>query len=199
MAKKKVYAYLVNGQKGIAETWPECEVKVKGIAGAKFKGFESRVEAEKWLELGADYSKKHLTAEKGVYFDAGTGPGNGVEINVTDQKGQSLLGEILSKKDLNDKDRQYAPKEATNNYGELLACKYALQIAEKQGIKNIFGDSKLVIDYWSKWMVKKDVAIETARLAKEVSKLREEFEKNGGKIKRVSGGSNPADLGFHKG
>jgi len=29
--------------------------------------------------------------------------------------------------------------------------------------------------------------------------LREAFEKEGGKIKRVSGGSNPADLGFHKG
>ncbi|MFA6336957.1 MAG: viroplasmin family protein [Candidatus Paceibacterota bacterium] len=199
MAKKKVYAYLVNGRKGIAETWPECEAIVKGIAGAKFKGFESRIEAEKWLEAGADYGKKHLTAEKGVYFDAGTGPGNGVEVSVTDEKGKSLLKKILPEKELNSKGRQYAPKGATNNYGELLACKYALQIAEKEGAKNIFGDSKLVIDYWSKWMVKKDVALETVKLAKEVSGLRSEFEKKGGRIMRVSGGSNPADLGFHKG
>jgi ribonuclease HI len=199
MAKRKVYAYLVGEKKGIVETWAECEAKVVGKPEARFKGFENRAEAEKWLEAGANYNIKHLTAEEGVYFDAGTGPGNGVEVSVTDHKGKSLLGLILSPDLLNRQGRQYAPQGSTNNYGELLACKYALQIAMKQNVKKIFGDSKLVIDYWSKWMVKKGVAAETAHLAKEVSKLREDFEKNGGKVKRVSGGSNPADLGFHKG
>lgn len=199
MAKRKVYAYLVNGKSGITETWAECEEKVKGKPEARFKGFESRAEAEKWLEAGANYNIKHLTAEEGIYFDAGTGPGNGVEVSVTDRKGKSLLGLILDKGLLNQQGRQYAPQGATNNYGELLACKYALQIAEKQNIKKIFGDSKLVIDYWSKWMVKKGVALETVQIAREVSKLREEFEKKGGKVIRISGGCNPADLGFHKG
>jgi ribonuclease HI len=199
MAKRKVYAYMVGEKKGITETWPECEAKVSGRPEARFKGFESYAEAEKWLEAGANYSIKHLTAEKGIYFDAGTGPGNGVEASVTDERGKGLLGKILPAASLNRQGRQFAPQGATNNYGELLACKYALQIAEKEGVKNIFGDSKLVIDYWSKWMVKKGVSEETVKLAKEVSKLREAFEKEGGKIKRVSGGSNPADLGFHKG
>ncbi len=199
MAKRKVYAYLVNGKSGITETWAECEAKVVGKPEARFKGFESRIEAEKWLEAGANYNIKHLTAEEGVYFDAGTGPGNGVEVSVTDHKGKSLLGLILDSELLNRQGRQFAPQGTTNNYGELLACKYALQIAEKKNIKKIFGDSKLVIDYWSKWMVKKGVALETVQIAREVSKLREAFEKEGGKIKRISGGSNPADLGFHKG
>jgi ribonuclease HI len=199
MAKKRVYAYLAGEKKGITETWPECEAIVSGKPEARFKGFESRPEAEKWLAAGANYSIKHLTAEDGVYFDAGTGPGNGVEISVTDRRGKSLLGMILDKETLNRQGRQFAPRGATNNYGELLACKYALQIAMKQDIKKIFGDSKLVIDYWSKWMVKKGVAAETVRLAREVAGLREGFEKNGGKVIRVSGGNNPADLGFHKG
>lgn len=196
---KKFYAYSVGGKNGVTETWAECESIVSGRPESRFKGFSTREEAEKWLEAGADYRIKHVAVEEGIYFDAGTGPGNGVEVSVTDEKGRSLLGKILPKEALNPQGRQFAPEGATNNYGELLACKYALQIAGKESVKKIFGDSKLVIDYWSKWMVKKEVAVETARLAKEVSKLRSDFEKEGGKVGRVSGGSNPADLGFHKG
>ena len=35
-------------------------------------------------------------------------------------------------------------------------------------------------------------------LIKKVSKLREEFERENGKIKKISGDVNPADLGFHR-
>jgi len=199
MAKRKFYAYSVGEQKGVTDTWAECESIVAGRQGARFKGFESRGEAERWLEAGANYTIKHIAAEKGIYFDAGTGAGNGVEINVTDEKGQSLLGKVLDKEILGFKGHYLLPQGVTNNYGELLACKYALQIAEQDSAKEIFGDSKLVIDYWSKWMVKKGVSEETVKLSREVSGLREKFEKGGGKVIRVSGGSNPADLGFHKG
>ena len=89
-------------------------------------------------------------------------------------------------------------KNATNNYGELLALKYALEIAEKLNIKKIFGDSKLVIEYWSQWKMKrKELPHATVELAGEVAAMREAFEKNGGHIVRISGDDNPADLGFH--
>ncbi|MCX6720137.1 MAG: ribonuclease HI, partial [Candidatus Staskawiczbacteria bacterium] len=65
--------------------------------------------------------------------------------------------------------------------------------------KKVFGDSKLVVEYWSKGHIKYEVGEETVNLAQEVKILRREFEKNGGKIFLISGGSNPADLGFHKG
>lgn len=65
--------------------------------------------------------------------------------------------------------------------------------------KKVFGDSKLVIEFWSKWRIKKEVDEKTKKLAKEVSLLRKEFEEQGGEIILISGGSNPADLGFHKG
>ena len=86
---------------------------------------------------------------------------------------------------------------ATNNYGELLACKYAIEIAMAEDIKKVFGDSSLIIDFWTKWRVKKDVEEETFDLAREVAGLRSEFEKQGGEVIRISGGENPADLGFH--
>jgi len=196
---KKYYAYLVDGESGITDNWPECQEIVAGKNGAKFKGFESQESAEAWLETGADYKVKNIAVEDGIYFDSGTGAGNGVEINVTDKTGKKLLHKVLDKNKLNEKGHHYAQEGTTNNFGELLACKYALELAIKEGEKRIFGDSKLVIEYWSKGHIKYEVGEETVNLAHEVKMLRKEFESKGGKIELISGGSNPADLGFHKG
>ena len=57
----------------------------------------------------------------------------------------------------------------------------------------------MVVEYWSKGHIKYEVGEETVNLAQEVKVLRREFEKIGGKIILISGGSNPADLGFHRG
>lgn len=71
--KKKFYAYLTEGLNGITDNWSDCDKIVSGVPGARFKGFETREEAERWLAAGADYNLKHIAAEKGIYFDAGTG------------------------------------------------------------------------------------------------------------------------------
>ena len=180
---------------GITETWAECQTIVSGKK-AKYKSFESKGEAQRWLDAGADYEIKHLAKEDGIYFDAGTGGGRGVEINVTNKEGKSYLFEILP--NLNEKGHYLIPEDATNNFGELLASKYALEIALKKDIKKIFGDSKLILEYWSKGHIKKEVGEKTVTLAKEVQKLRYAFEQDGGQMLFISGGSNPADLGFHK-
>lgn len=192
--KTKFYAYSIDEIKGITDNWTECQSIVSGKV-AKYKSFETREEAERWLEAGADYSIKHIASEKGIYFDAGTGAGLGVQINVTDENGKSLLFKILP----TNKEGHYLIKgNVTNNFGELLASKYALELALKKDVKKIFGDSKLILDYWSKGYIKKEVGEETVSLANEVKRLRYEFEKGGGKMMHISGGSNPADLGFHK-
>jgi ribonuclease H-related protein len=198
MPKKKYYAYSVDIEKGITESWPECQNVVSGIPGAKYKSFESRGEAERWLEAGANYQIKHIAAQAGIYFDAGTGGGNGVEINVADARGNGLLFKVLPESALSEKGHFKIAGRVTNNYGELLACKYALTIAAQDNVKNVFGDSKLIIDYWSKGHIKKDMGADTIALAEEVAKLRWRFEQAGGQLSRVSGGANPADLGFHK-
>jgi ribonuclease HI len=199
MSKKKYYAYSINGKTGITDNWPECQKIVSGMINTKYKGFETKDQAERWLCSGADYKSKNTASEKGIYFDAGTGAGNGVEISVTDELGNSLLSKILKKQDINEKGFHLIVNAVTNNYGELLACKYALEIALKEDIKKIFGDSKLILDYWSKGFIKKELPEETISLANEVKKLRYNFEKEGGEMNHISGGSNPADLGFHRG
>jgi ribonuclease H-related protein len=200
MATKKFYAYYVpEGElKGVADTWVECEKLVKGKPGARFRGFPTREEAEEWLQGGADYSaKKQL--EPGVYFDAGTGRGEGVEISLTDEKGVNLLSEAMGEERINKYGKHLITKDVSNNFGELLACKYALDIAMQRGIIKVFGDSKLVVDYWSKGYINiPSVSRETLELANTVADLRKEFESQGGTVQHISGDYNPADLGFHK-
>jgi ribonuclease HI len=200
--KKKYYAYVLSSQKfGIVNDWNSCEKIVSGQKGARYRGFDTKEEASRWLFLGANYEIKEVRKlDIGIYFDAGTGRGNGVEISVTDEKGKDLLHKAISKDKINNFGKHLIQNnDATNNYGELLAFYYALIIAEKENIKNIFGDSRLVIDYWSKWKAKqKELKKETVDLIRQVAKMREDFETNGGTVKRISGDHNPADLGFHK-
>jgi len=197
---KKYYAYLIPGTetKGIADSWDKCKAIVSGVPNAKFKGFKTQEKAERWLEAGADYRIKHIAAEKGIYFDAGTGSGRGVEISVTDERENNLLDLVLSQSRINKRGKHWIFDNVTNNFGELLACQYALQIAEKLEIKKVFGDSKLVIDFWSKGHIRGDVENNTIELAHQVVRLRKKFEKSGGCIEYISGAENPADLGFHK-
>jgi len=205
--KKKYYSYFVPGavpKRGVAESWTVCEKFVSGKTGARFKAFDSRRAAEAWLENGARYEAKALkprpTLEPGIYFDAGTGRGEGVEVSVTDEHGKNLLHKALASAALNKFGKHLVGNaDATNNYGELLALRYALEIARATHSKKVFGDSKLVIEFWSQWHIKrKDLPEETVALADDVSRAREAFEKDGGTVARISGDGNPADLGFHK-
>lgn len=201
-SKKRYYAYFVpDGARGVTDDWAKTEKMVKGRTGARYQAFHDKSEAERWLLHGAVYeSRPSVRLEPGVYFDAGTGRGKGVEISVTNENGNNLLHQALSNKELNRFGKHLLDNvSATNNYGELLALRYALQIAKKSRAKRIFGDSKLVIDYWSKWrMKKKKLSEETVELAHEVAKMRAAFEKRGGIVARIPGGHNPADLGFHR-
>jgi ribonuclease HI len=200
--KKKYYAYLLpNGTSGVTDDWGVCEKIVSGVVAARYRGFTSRNDARMWLEGGARYETKiHKKLEPGIYFDAGTGRGEGVEISVTDEHGKNLLHKALHEKELNRFGKHLIHHdEATNNYGELLALRYAFEIAKKEKVKKIFGDSKLVIEYWSHYRAKrKELSAQTVKLIDEVAALRERFEASGGSVGRISGDDNPADLGFHR-
>ena len=186
--KPKYYAYVVPAvgkgriARGVVDTWRQCEAVVSGRAGARFRSFERREDAEAWLAAGARYEAKpagsFLPLARGIYFDAGTGRGTGVEVSVTDETGRNLLHKAVSRSELNQFGKHLVDDPAaTNNYGELLALRYAMEIARKTGVKNIFGDSRLVIDYWSKWRIKRNqLPKETVTLADDVARMRETFE-----------------------
>ena len=173
---------------------------VNGVSGAKFKKFKTLVEANAFINNG------EIELENAIYFDAGTGRGRGVEVRVTDKNKNSLIPFLKeNRKDIidfflkkgwniNEFSNIELGNNYTNNFGELLGCYVALIIANIKGENKIFGDSNLVIAYWSKEICNIEDK-ETLKLIEVVSKLRNNFN---GKIEHISGDINPADLGFHK-
>ncbi|EEX73489.1 RNase H1/viroplasmin domain-containing protein [Leptotrichia hofstadii] len=206
---KKFYAYFIidTSENGILENWSDCQKKVSGKK-ARYKSFKTFLEAEKWLNSGANYEKKEkadLTElyseldQNAIYFDAGTGRGNGVEVRLTDFNGNSLLYKIMNEKNINEFGNYYVADTRTNNFGELVGIYTAFIYAKKYGTKVICGDSSLIIEYWSKGRYNSsNLENDTIELIKKVTLMRNDFEKKGGTVKKISGDVNPADLGFHK-
>ena len=154
MTKKKVYAVAVGLQTGIFETWPEAEKQVKGCAGAKFKGFTDRAEAEAWLH-NPQYSQApakksspetapppppERAGEINIYTDGGCsnnpGPGGYGAIVVADGREQELSGGF---------------RLTTNNRMELMACIVALRsLKERNRPITVWSDSSYVVNGISK-------------------------------------------------
>ena len=216
MAKQKYYAYFFNKEdNGIVNTWAECEKIVQGTK-ARYKSFIDKSVAQEWLDSGASYERNiglnaplNTSLEKGIYFDAGTGRGIGVEVRITNENKENLLEKISPsalKKLLkgttwikNEFGNIQVETGKTNNFGELIGFYFALNCAKilKQNV--ISGDSRLVIDYWSLGRFhESNLESDTINYINKVIVLRKEFEKNKGVVKHISGDINPADLGFHK-
>ena len=216
MAKQKYYAYFFDEKNnGIVDNWGECEKIVHGTK-ARYKSFIDKSVAQEWLDSGASYERNiglnapiNATLEKGIYFDAGTGRGIGVEVRITNENKENILDKISPsalKKLL--KDTTWIKNEfgniqvepgKTNNFGELIGFYFALNCAKilKQNV--ISGDSRLVIDYWSLGRFhESNLESDTINYINKVILLRKEIEKNKGVVKHISGDINPADLGFHK-
>ena len=49
MAKKNYYVVLVGRRTGVYFTWAECEKEVKGFPGAKYQGFATADEVDKYI------------------------------------------------------------------------------------------------------------------------------------------------------
>ncbi|MDO9041102.1 MAG: ribonuclease HI [Desulfocapsaceae bacterium] len=158
MTKKKFYAIAIGHRPGIYDNWPEAEKQVKGYAGAKFKGFTDRAEAEAWLRAPQCSQAKtggrektvpavvapHRTGEINIYTDGGCshnpGPGGYGAILVFEGKEQELSGGF---------------RLTTNNRMELMACIVALHVVEdKNRPITVWSDSSYVVNGISKgWAI----------------------------------------------
>ncbi len=205
----KVYGWRTEDREGIASSWDECERMVMGRS-ARCRAFPDREAASRWLAAGAPYEDREAARKEALracpadslFFDSGTGPGRGVEIRVTTMEGAPVihLGKPAEGR-LTEEGNLLLGRGRTNNYGELMACLLALRAAGAMGSLHVYGDSKLVLDYWSLGRVsrsKREDDPDLARLAGETASERRRFEAAGGILGHVSGGANPADLGFHR-
>lgn len=203
----KYYAYIIDDIKNITTDWDICKEKVKGKK-SKYKSFKTKQEAELWLNSNGTYSVEEYLDKDGIYFDAVTGRGIGTEVRVSDYKGSSLIPLLLEdnlkfknflkthKYKYNEYGNILLGTEKTNNYGELFGLWLAMEIAKLTNKSKIYGDSQLVIFYWSKGFFHEDkLENETVKLIKKVIENREKYNIE---IHKISGDINPADLGFHK-
>lgn len=198
----KVYAwYTSNLDNGIDKDWNTCKER----KALRYKSFKTLQEAQDWLDGGAKYENPKIELNEGVYFDSGTGRGRGItEVRVTDKDKNSLLKHLITPKftqwleslgwKINEFDNIELDVHKSNNYGELLGLYLALEIARKLGYMDVYGDSKLVIYYWSKGQYN-NLPKDTVKLIEKVTENRKNF---GGNIRYINGDYNPADLGFHK-
>lgn len=89
-----------------------------------------------------------------------------------------------------------------NNYAELLAMVAGIRIGLEKGVKTIYSDSQLIVTYWSLGNVNpktwKAMDPKKQKYITLCSSLRKAFESKGGKIVKISGDDNLADLGYHK-
>lgn len=198
----KVYAwYNSNLDNGIDKNWNTCKER----KALRYKSFKNLQEAQDWLDNGAKYDKPKIELNEGVYFDSGTGRGRGItEVRVTDKDKNSLLKHLINPRfiqwleslgwKINEFNNIELDIHKSNNYGELLGLYLALEIARKLGYTDVYGDSKLVIYYWSKGQYN-NLPKDTVKLIEKVTENRKNF---GGNIRYINGDFNPADLGFHK-
>lgn len=148
MAKQKFYVVWEGHKPGVYASWDECKRQVDGIAGAKYKSFESRTEAEaafkgnywKYIKKAegapktASKPSRSTIIRESVAVDAACSgnPGDMEYRGVWVPDGSQLfhMGPL---------------EEGTNNIGEFLAIVHALAMLKQQGKPGlpIYSDSKI--------------------------------------------------------
>ncbi len=86
-----------------------------------------------------------------------------------------------------------------NNGAELIAAVIGLRLAiyfNSIGItvENVCSDSQLIVDYWSNKVSKTVTDVNKIKYIKELIELKKQFT---GRLVKIPGDNNPADLGFH--
>jgi len=165
MAPLKYYVVWEGRTPGIYDNWAACKAQVDGVAGAKYKSYASRAEAEKAYRSG--WKRSFAEARKDEDRGAGAGAAaasvdlDSISVDVgthgnpgpIEYKGvDTRTGEVLF---------SYGPiAKGTNNLGEFLAIVHALAYLKKQGSsKTVYSDSRTAI----KWVREKRVATNLAR------------------------------------
>jgi ribonuclease HI len=174
MSKKKPKFYVVwaGVRPGIYTTWEQCQAQVHGYPAAKFKSYESKVEAENAYKEGADLHygngasngvsksssstdpkvKQHVIWASWSVDAACSGNPGSMEYQGVDTKTGKQLFHVGPM------------REGTNNIGEFLALVHALALLEKQGQPDlpIYSDS-ITAQGWIRGRKCKTTLVENTR------------------------------------
>lgn len=210
------YAVKVGKEIGVFNTWIECNERVSGYKGAIYKKFKTHYEAlsfiqDKIIEI---YNKSTI-----IYVDGGfnnfTKPyALGSVVNGYGLDILNFYPELTSDMNIVTKTLPVGERNLVianfndvtiqqNNGAELLATIIGLRIAiylNNIGIKvtHILSDSQLIVNHWSNKLNRTDLDPNKVKYINELIILKQNFMLQGGRLQKISGDENLADLGFHK-
>ncbi len=141
--KNKFYVVWQGLNPGIYCSWEECLLQVKGVQGAKYKGFETREEAETAFSEGApSYSPRLEKEEPSKVLPADINCAVAVDASCMGNPGKMEYQGVWAA-DGGLIFRIGPFEDGTNNIGEFLAIVHALAWMEKYGVNyTIYSDSR---------------------------------------------------------
>ncbi len=153
-AKKSKYYVVWKGRRpGIFSTWEECSAQVSGYPGARYKAFDTRLQAERaWKGDVAAAAARPASSQRWLF-----GPDSPVpESLCVDAACSGSPGPLeyrgVSTATGKEIFRQGPFENGTNNVGEFLAIVHALQwLAPKKSSEPVYSDSETGI----KWVRRK--------------------------------------------
>jgi ribonuclease HI len=151
--KPKFYVVWKGVRPGVYASWDETSRQVSGFAGAKYKSFESRAEADAAFRGAAvDYIGKRAAPNTKPALDLAR---MGVDLNgiAVDAACSGVPGPMeyrgVELRDRTELFRAGPYEDGTNNIGEFLAIVHALALLKKQGRSDIpiYSDSRNAIGW----------------------------------------------------
>ncbi len=142
-SKNKFYVVWQGLNPGIYCSWEECLLQVKGVQGAKYKGFATRDEAEMAFNQGApSYSTKPKTEQHLKILPPDINSAIAVDASCMGNPGKMEYQGVWAA-DGGLIFRIGPFEDGTNNIGEFLAIVHALAWMEKHGVNyTIYSDSR---------------------------------------------------------
>lgn len=145
----KFYVVWRGRQPGIYSHWPEAEAQVKGFTGARFKGFETRAQAEAAFQQGAP-STSRFAAKPPARLPSGTSAGKPLSQSFSVDSSRSGSSGRLQYRCLDNRSNQVVFardlgvfRAHVNNLGEFLALVQAMRYLKQHQLDlPIYSDSR---------------------------------------------------------
>ncbi len=157
MAKKKKYYAVAAGRRtGIYTQWfgpAGAQMQVMGVAGAVYKGFTTRGEAEAFMANPPTYHGRRRTGSVSATPSPAPSPPEGAGNRVTvytdgsalNNPGQGGYGVVIEDKN-GRRELSGGYRRTTNNRMELLACIIGLEALPPGSRVNLYSDSQYVVN-----------------------------------------------------
>lgn len=148
MAKKKFYVVWEGTEPGVYLSWTECQLRTKGVEGAKYKSFDTKEEAEQ-AYASSPYTyigKKAKEKKKKALPSCIISESLAVDAACSGNPGPMEYRGVYLR--TNEEIFHFGPVQGTNNIGEFLAIVHGLALLKQKNLSMpIYSDSKTAISW----------------------------------------------------